>query len=99
MTFQSVGETVADYVSIRKEWTHIGWQLAALPVTASSCPLGTGKKTQCTGREVRLPNRCAVLLCGFSYRTCAMRLPMAWAASSCFWRVVWVYVRGVKPAS
>ena len=24
--------------------THIGWQLAALPVTASSCPLGTGEK-------------------------------------------------------
>ena len=40
--------------------THIGWQLAALPVTASSCPLGTGEKTQRTGREVRLPNRCAV---------------------------------------
>ena len=51
----------------------------------------TGEKTQCTGREVRLPNRCAVLLVsGCSYRTCAMRLPMVCAASSCFWRVVWV---------
>ena len=71
--------------------THIGWQLAALPVTASSCPLGTGEKTQRTGREVRLPNRCAVLFVfGCPYRTCAMKLPMVWAASSCFWRVVWV---------
>ena len=90
-------------VSIRKEWTHtvihIGWQLAALPVTASSCPLGTGEKTQRTGGEVRFPNRCAVLLCGLSYRTCAMRPPMVRAASSCFWRVVWVYVRRVNPAS
>ena len=24
------------------------------------------------------------------YITCAMKLPMVWAASSCFWRVAWV---------
>ena len=71
--------------------THIGWQLAALPVTASSCPLGTGEKTQRTGGEARLPNQCAALLLdGGFYRTCAMRLLMVRAASSCFCRVVWV---------
>ena len=48
--------------------THIGWQLAALPVTASSCPLCTGEKTQRTGGEARLPNRCAVLL----FRWCVL---------------------------
>ena len=51
----------------------------------------TAQKTQRTGREVRLPNRCAVLaVSGCPYRTCAMRLPMVWAASSCFCLVVWV---------
>ena len=25
-----------------------------------------------------------------AYITCAIKLPMVWAASSCFWRVAWV---------
>ena len=39
------------------------------------------------------------LLPFFSYMTCPRTLPMVWAASSCFCRVAWVYVRRVNPAS
>ena len=35
--------------------THIGWQLAALPVTASACPLGTGQKTSAPARKFGFP--------------------------------------------
>ena len=35
--------------------THIGWQLASLPVTASSYPLGTGEKTQRTAGKFGFP--------------------------------------------
>ena len=69
----------------KKFWFSEGGKLATHTQTH------TGEKTQRTGREVRLPNRCAVLFVfGCPYRTCAMKLPMVWAASSCFWRVVWV---------
>ena len=80
--------------------THIGWQSAALPPTASSCPMGT---TKCAERvkEYRRGNRFlsgALLACG-TYRICAMKLPIFSAAFCCICRVTWVYVRRVNPAS
>lgn len=71
--------------------THIGWQSAALPPTASSCPMGT---TKCAERvkEYRRGNRFlsgALLACG-TYRICAMKLPIFSAAFCCICRVTWV---------
>ena len=72
--------------------THIGWQSAALPPTASSCPMGTRKCTERV-KEHRsgsyFPLRCSVLYEGF-YRTCAMKFPIFSAAFCCICRVTWV---------
>ena len=71
--------------------THIGWQSAALPPTASSCPMGTRKCTERV-KEPRKGN-CflsgALLACG-TYRICAMKLPIFSAAFCCICRVTWV---------
>ena len=71
--------------------THIGWQPAALPPTASSCPMGTRKCAERT-KEHRRGN-CflsgALLACG-TYRICAMKLPIFSAAFCCICRVTWV---------
>ena len=71
--------------------THIGWQPAALPPTASSCPMGTRKCAERT-KEHRRGN-CflsgALLACG-TYRICAMKLPIFSAAFCCICRVAWV---------
>lgn len=71
--------------------THIGWQSAALPPTASSCPMGTTKCAERT-KEHRRGN-CflsgALLACG-TYRICAMKLPIFSAAFCCTCRVTWV---------
>ena len=71
--------------------THIGWQSAALPPTASSCPMGTTKCAERT-KEHRRGN-CflsgALLACG-TYRICAMKLPIFSAAFCCICRVTWV---------
>ena len=71
--------------------THIGWQSAALPPTASSCPMGTTKCAERT-KEHRRGN-CflsgALLACG-TYRICAMKLPIFSAALLCICRVTWV---------
>ena len=70
--------------------THIGWQSAALPPTAS-CPMGTTKCAKRT-KEHRRGN-CflsgALLACG-TYRICAMKLPIFSAAFCCICRVTWV---------
>ena len=47
------------------------------------------------GKSERAPERKFGCLSGVFiifgvYITCAMKLPMVWAASSCFWRVAWV---------
>ena len=66
-------------------------QSAALPPTASSCPMGTTKCAERT-KEHRRGN-CflsgALLACG-TYRICAMKLPMVCAAFCCICRVAWV---------
>ena len=71
--------------------THIGWQSAALPPTASSCPMGTTKCAE-RAKEHRRGN-CflsgALLACG-TYRICAMKLPIFSAAFCCICRVAWV---------
>ena len=71
--------------------THIGWQSAALPPTASSCPMGTRKCTERV-KEYRRGN-CflsgALLACG-TYRICAMKLPIFSAAFCCICLVAWV---------
>ena len=71
--------------------THIGCQSAALPPTASSCPMGTTKCAERT-KEHRRGN-CflsgALLACG-TYRICAMKLPIFSAAFCCTCRVTWV---------
>ena len=54
------------------------------------------RKDHRTGRSA-FPS--GFLLPFFSYMTCPRTLPMVWAASSCFCRVAWVYVRRVNPAS
>ena len=66
-------------------------QSAALPPTASSCPMGTTKCAERT-KEHRRGNRFlsgALLACG-SYRICAMKLPIFSAAFCCICRVAWV---------
>ncbi len=82
---QNVGQLLTHTV------THIGWQSAALPPTASSCPMGTTKCAERT-KEHRREN-CflsgALLACG-SYRICAMKLPIFSAAFCCICRVAWV---------
>ena len=45
---------------------------------------GKGQRVQ--GRKLAL----SALLFSLSYMTCSMKLPMVWAASSCFCRVAWV---------
>ena len=71
--------------------THIGWQSAALPPTASSCPMGTTKCAE-RAKEHRKGN-CflsgALRACG-TYRICAMKLPIFSAALLCICRVTWV---------
>ena len=71
--------------------THIGWQPAALPPTASSCPMGTRKCAE-RAKEHRRGN-CflsgALLACG-TYRICAMKLPIFSAAFCCICLVAWV---------
>ena len=66
-------------------------QSAALPPTASSCPMGTTKCAERT-KEHRRGN-CflsgALLACG-TYRICAMKLPIFSAAFCCICRVTWV---------
>ena len=66
-------------------------QSAALPPTASSCPMGTTKCAERT-KEHRRGN-CflsgALLACG-TYRICAMKLPIFSAAFCCICRVAWV---------
>ena len=66
-------------------------QSAALPPTASSCPMGTRKCTERV-KEHRRGN-CflsgALLACG-TYRICAMKLPIFSAAFCCICRVTWV---------
>ena len=66
-------------------------QSAALPPTASSCPMGTTKCAERT-KEHRRGN-CflsgALLACG-TYRICDMKLPMVCAAFCCICRVAWV---------
>ena len=82
---QNVGQLLTHTV------THIGWQSAALPPTASSCPMGTTKCAERT-KEHRREN-CflsgALLACG-SYRICAMKLPIFSAAFCCICQVAWV---------
>ena len=82
---QNVGQLLTHTV------THIGWQSAALPPTASSCPMGTTKCAERT-KEHRRGN-CflsgALLACG-TYRICAMKLPIFSAAFCCICRVAWV---------
>ena len=71
--------------------THIGWQSAALPPTASSCPMGTTKCAE-RAKEHRRGNCLlsgALLACG-TYRICAMKLPIFSAAFCCICRVTWV---------
>ena len=66
-------------------------QSAALPPTASSCPMGTTKCAERT-KEHRRGNRFlsgALLACG-TYRICAMKLPIFSAAFCCICRVTWV---------
>ena len=71
--------------------THIGWQSAALPPTASSCPMGTTKYAERL-KEYRRGSFC--LLSGIfafsAYMTCAMKLPIFSAAFCCICRVTWV---------
>ena len=66
-------------------------QSAALPPTASSCPMGTTKCAERTKEHQR--GNCflsgALLACG-TYRICAMKLPMVCAAFCCICRVAWV---------
>ena len=66
-------------------------QSAALPPTASSCPMGTTKCAERT-KEHRRGN-CflsgALLACG-TYRICAMKLPIFSAAFCCICLVAWV---------
>ena len=82
---QNVGQLLTHTV------THIGWQSAALPPTASSCPMGTTKCAERTKEHRR--EKCflsgALLACG-SYRICAMKLPIFSAAFCCICRVTWV---------
>ena len=56
--------------------THIGWQLTALPFTASPCPMGTPKGPE-RFKECRT-ERFAFLSGFFSlfYMTCSIKLPM-----------------------
>lgn len=51
-----------------------------------------GEKQKAPGDICPVP----FLLLG-AYTTCAMQLPIVWAASSCFCRVAWVQGRRVKP--
>ena len=71
--------------------THIGWQPAALPPTASSCPMGT---TKCAERaKEHRRGSCFLsdaLLERCLYLTCAMKLPIFSAAFCCICRVTWV---------
>ena len=65
---------------------------AALPPTASSCPMGTGKcverlKEHRRGGFAFSP---VFLRLFFAHMTCAMKLPIVCAASSCFCLVAWV---------
>ena len=66
-------------------------QSAALPPTASSCPMGTTKCAERTKEHRRgncfLPG--ALLACG-TYRICAMKLPIFSAAFCCICLVAWV---------
>jgi len=71
--------------------THIGWQSAALPPTASSCPMGTTKCAERTKEYRRGGFAFSPVFLFFSaYMTCAMKLPIVCAASSCFCLVAWV---------
>ena len=66
-------------------------QSAALPPTASSCPMGTTKCAE-RAKEHRRGNCLlsgALLACG-TYRICAMKLPIFSAAFCCICRVTWV---------
>ena len=43
------------------------------------------ERAKMSGRNIR-----PLISFRLAYITCAMKLPMVWAASSCFWRVAWV---------
>ena len=54
--------------------------------TVTHTPKGPERFKECrTGRFAFPPG-----IFSLSYMTCSMKLPMVWAASSCFCRVAWV---------
>ena len=44
---------------------------------------------RCTGEDISVSSPVSFIIFGV-YITCAMKLPMVWAASSCFCLVAWV---------
>ena len=71
-----------------------GWRAPSQLVDPHRDPHGERAK-ECRTGNLRF-------LSGFfslPYMTCAMKFPMVAAASSCFCRVAWVWVRRINPAS